>query len=103
MKKCIAFLLALVMTLGLAACGGSQPQMDLENASWDEILEAAKGTTVTFYGWGGDENRNNWLNTTVADYVKEHYDITLEVVGMPLWNFPCPTKPNTIFILINLF
>ena len=82
MKKCIAFLLALVMTLGLAACGGSQPQMDLENASWDEILEASKGTTVTFYGWGGDENRNNWLNTTVADYVKENYDITLEVVGM---------------------
>ena len=82
MKKCIAFLLALVMTLGLAACGGSQSQMDLENASWDEILEASKGTTVTFYGWGGDENRNNWLNTTVADYVKENYDITLEVVGM---------------------
>ena len=82
MKKCIAFLLALVMVLGLAACGGSQAQIDLENASWDEILEAAKGTTVTFYGWGGDENRNNWLNTTVADYVKENYDITLEVVGM---------------------
>ena len=82
MKKCIAFLLALAMLLGLAACGGSAPQMDLENASWDEILEAAKGTTVTFYGWGGDENRNNWLNTTVADYVKEYYDVTLEVVGM---------------------
>ena len=82
MKKCIAFLLALLMLLGLAACGGSAPQMDLENASWDEILEAAKGTTVTFYGWGGDENRNNWLNTTVAEYVKEKYDITLEVVGM---------------------
>ena len=82
MKKIIAFLLAVVMLLGLAACGGSEPQTDLENASWDEILEAAKGTTVTFYGWGGDENRNNWLGTTVADYVKENYDITLEVVGM---------------------
>ena len=82
MKKIIAFLLAAVMLLGLAACGGSEPQTDLENASWDEILEAAKGTTVTFYGWGGDENRNNWLGTTVADYVKENYDITLEVVGM---------------------
>ena len=82
MKKIIAFLLDAVMLLGLAACGGSEPQTDLENASWDEILEAAKGTTVTFYGWGGDENRNNWLGTTVADYVKENYDITLEVVGM---------------------
>ena len=82
MKKTLALLLAAVMLLGLAACGGSEPQTDLENASWDEILEAAKGTTVTFYGWGGDENRNNWLGTTVADYVKENYDITLEVVGM---------------------
>ena len=82
MKKTLALLLAAVMLLGLAACGGSEPQTDLENASWDEILEAAKGTTVTFYGWGGDENRNNWLNTTVADYVKENYGITLEVVGM---------------------
>ena len=37
-----------------------------------------------FYGWGGDENRNNWLNTTVADHVKENYGITLEVVGMDI-------------------
>lgn len=42
----------------------------------------AKGSTVTFYGWGGDENRNNWLNTTVADYLKKNHDITLQVVGM---------------------
>ena len=81
-----ALLLAGVLTLGLAACSGGTDtgagELDLESASWEEITAAAAGTTVTFYGWGGDENRNNWLNTTVADYVKEHYDITLEVVGM---------------------
>ena len=72
----------------LSACGGgsgegtSSPGLDLEAASWAEIVEAARGTTVTFYGWGGDENRNNWLNSAVADYVSERYDITLEVVGM---------------------
>ena len=82
MKKLIALLLAAVMVLGLAGCGAKEQEMDLANASWEEILEAAKGTTVTFYGWGGDENRNNWLNTTVAQHVKENYDITLEVVGM---------------------
>ena len=82
MKKAIALILAIVMLLSLTACGKKAEQIDLTNASWDEILEAAKGTTVTFYGWGGDENRNNWLNTTVADYVKENYDVTLEVVGM---------------------
>ena len=82
MKKIIALLLAVTMLLSLTACGKKTEKIDLENASWEEILEAAEGTTVTFYGWGGDENRNNWLNTTVADYVKENYDVTLEVVGM---------------------
>ena len=82
MKKLIALLLAAVMVLGLFGCGAKKQEIDLNNASWDEILSAAKGTTVTFYGWGGDENRNNWLNNTVAPYVKENYDITLEVVGM---------------------
>ena len=83
MKRMIALLLAVVMVLGLTACGTKKnEEIDLANASWEQILEAAKGTTVTFYGWGGDENRNNWLNTTVADYVKENYDVTLEVVGM---------------------
>ena len=82
MKKIIAFLLVMVMVLGLTACAGAKNDFDPAAASWDEILEEAKGTTVTFYGWGGDENRNNWLNTTVADYVKENYNVTLEVVGM---------------------
>ena len=82
MKKLISLLLAAVMVLGLLGCGAKEKEIDLQNASWEEILAAAKGTTVTFYGWGGDENRNNWLNTTVAQHVKENYDITLEVVGM---------------------
>lgn len=82
MKRILALALAVLMVLGLAGCGSKAEAMDFTTASWDEIVEAAKGTTVTFYGWGGDENRNNWLNTTVADYVKENYDITLEVVGM---------------------
>ena len=83
MKKIIVLTLVLAMLLGLTACGGKKTeQIDVAGASWEEILEAARGTTVTFYGWGGDENRNNWLNTTVADFVKENYDITLEVVGM---------------------
>ena len=82
MKRLFAFVLAFIMLLSLTGCGKKAETVDPANASWEEILEAARGTTVTFYGWGGDENRNNWLNTTVADYVKENYDITLEVVGM---------------------
>ncbi len=81
-KQIAALLLAIALLLNLSACGAQKETIDPSAASWEEILAAARGTTVTFYGWGGDENRNNWLNTTVADHVKEHYDITLEVVGM---------------------
>ena len=74
------------MALSLCACAkpAEPAAIDLESAGWDAIAEAAEGSTVTFYGWGGDENRNNWLNTTVADHVKENYGITLEVVGMDI-------------------
>ena len=82
MKRLTALVLALLLVLSLTACVSTKPETDLANAEWDQIVADARGTTVTFYGWGGDENRNNWLNTTVADYVKENYDITLEVVGM---------------------
>ena len=82
-KKILPLILALTMLLSLAACGEKPgSEIDLSGASWDEIVEAARGTTVTFYGWGGDEERNAWLTTTAADYMKREYDITLEVVGM---------------------
>ena len=87
MRKLLALLLAFTLLFSFNGCGQKQSgtqKLDLSSAEWDEIVEAARGTTVTFYGWGGDENRNNWLNTTVADYVKEHYDIALEVVGMDI-------------------
>ena len=87
MRKLLALLLAFTLLFSFNGCGQEQSgtqKLDLSCAEWDEIVEAARGTTVTFYGWGGDENRNNWLNTTVADYVKEHYDIALEVVGMDI-------------------
>ena len=87
MRKLLALLLAFTLLFSFNGCGQKQSgtqEFDLSSAEWDEIVEAARGTTVTFYGWGGDENRNNWLNTTVADYVKEHYDIALEVVGMDI-------------------
>ena len=52
MKRMIALLLAVLMLLGITACGSKKTEeIDLANATWEEILEAAKGTTVTFYGW----------------------------------------------------
>jgi len=87
-KKVFALMLALAMTVSLCACGGggsqAEKQADVSSMSWDEIVEQAKGSKVAFYGWGGDENRNKWLNGTVADYLKKNYDIEFEYVGMDI-------------------
>ena len=94
LKKLTALLLAGMMTLSLAACGGNAEQSakqedkktekSVEEMSFDEMKEMAKGSTVTFYGWGGDEKLNEWLDNTFAPQMKEKYDITMERVPMDI-------------------
>lgn len=55
-----------------------------EDMTFEEMKEAARGTTVTFYGWGGDEKLNQWLDNTFAPVMKEKYDITMERVPMDI-------------------
>ncbi len=55
---------------------------NLDITNWNSICSAAKGQSVSFYGWGGSEVRNQWLDTDVATALKEKYDITLKRVPM---------------------
>lgn len=55
-----------------------------DNGSFDSLLEQAKGTSVTFYGWGGDEKLNAWLDTVYAPRMKEKYEIELKRVPMDI-------------------
>lgn len=64
---------------GRRACTG-----DIDYADWDAVLAAAKGQTVSWYGYGGDEARNTWINTVLAPALKDKYDITLDLVGMDI-------------------
>jgi putative spermidine/putrescine transport system substrate-binding protein len=92
MKKILAMLMSLTIMLSQVACGKDNSSTNnvttnntnIESMSWEEIVEQAKGTTVTFYGWGGDEDLNNWLDTTFAPRMKEKYDITMERVPMDI-------------------
>lgn len=59
-------------------------QEDYQSMTFDEIIELAKGTKVTFYGWGGSDTRNRWLEEVYAPFVKENYDVDVEIVGMDI-------------------
>lgn len=89
-KRILTALLAAAMTFSLAACGngtGSSSQEQngsVDDMTFDEMVEAAEGTTVTFYGWGGDEKLNDWLDNEFAPVMKEKYDITMERVPMDI-------------------
>ena len=85
MKKFISILMISIMMLSMVACGKSNDKAkNVDNMKWEEILQEAKGSTVTFYGWGGDEELNAWLDNVFAPKMKEMYDITMERVPMDI-------------------
>lgn len=86
-RRITAAVLAAAMMLSLGACSGSGRTQDtggsqagdtgssqpgMENMTFEQMKEAAKGTTVTFYGWGGDEKLNRWLDDEFARVMKEN-------------------------------
>ena len=94
-KRVVSVLLAATMVLSLTACGSrndesssekkeAKEEVNIEDMSFDELKEEAKGSTVTFYGWGGDEKLNAWLDDVFAPAMKEKYDITMERVPMDI-------------------
>lgn len=92
-RKLVSVLLCAALAFGMVAfpaCssqGGGAASITAESSvdlsNWDAVVEAAKGTEVTFYGYGADETFNKYMTGTVKDYMKEHYDIDFEWIGMP--------------------
>lgn len=90
-KRVISVIMAVTMTGTIITLGGCTSEksdkkntLAIEDMTFDEMKEAAKGTTVTFYGWGGDEKLNEWLDNTFAPVMEEKYDITMERVPMDI-------------------
>lgn len=88
MRKKIALFIAVILMSSMfaAGCGNNTPQTNNNTSANDyvTIVQKAKGTTVTFYGWGGDQDRNKWLETVLVPEVKQKYDITLKIVPMDI-------------------
>lgn len=98
MKKILILLLSAFLIFNLAACTGESPKTETpvsevpaeetpadtqgEKSTFDEMLEEARGTTVTFYGWGGSQQTNDWIDGQLSEGMKRDYDITVKRVGM---------------------
>ncbi|MEF9839716.1 MAG: ABC transporter substrate-binding protein [Lachnospiraceae bacterium] len=92
-KRLLAVILAATMMVSMVACSAKKDtektkkvltNAQVEDMSYDELLKEAKGSQVTFYGWGGDENLNKWLDNVFAPNMKEKYDITMKRVPMDI-------------------
>ena len=81
MKKLYLVLLVAVSIL----IGGCKPrQTSAAPGDFSQALAGAAGKTVTFYGWGGDQAVNQWIDTVLASSLKEKYDVTLVRVPMDI-------------------
>lgn len=84
MKRLLSFVIIVIITVSFAACDkkDSNNNQNLSDKDWNSILISAKGTTVNFYGWGGDERTNRWIDDYLRKNLKEKYDINLKRVPM---------------------
>ena len=88
-KRLFTMFMLTVLLFSMAACSkkennAKEMETDIADMTFEEMVESAKGTTVTFYGWGGDEQLNQWLDNEFVPLMKEKYDITMELVPMDI-------------------
>lgn len=87
MKKWLIGMLTAGMLFSLAACKTSEKKETTSTESisnFSEAVKKSKGDTVTFYGYGGDEKANAWVDEVITPAMKEKYDITVKRVPMDI-------------------
>lgn len=84
MKKLGALIVCCVLLLSAVGCSVKKTEVFDLNADWDAITKQADGQKVSFYGWGGNEDLNKWIDNELAKTVKEKYNITIDRVPMDI-------------------
>lgn len=75
----------LALTVGLGAFASGEPEaerIDPLAVPFEEVIESARGTTVSFFMWGGSDMINAWIDGFVSDRMRELYDIEVDRVPM---------------------
>ena len=52
------------------------------SSTWDDILAAARGTTVNFYMWSGDDRINAYIDEWVSSRLRDEYGVTLNRIPL---------------------
>lgn len=91
-SKLMALIAALLLLLSACATPSAPSERNLEGsasatakapptyATWDEVLAAARGTTVNWYMWGGSDKINADVDNDIGRVVQETYGVTLNRV-----------------------
>ena len=74
----------IIMVFCASACNHADSPsftpVELRATPWDKITQQAKGSTVNFAMWGGEEARNRYFRSAVAETLLGQYGINLHVV-----------------------
>lgn len=86
MKKAFKLIFAFLLTVTawISPVMAAEESEDLSSLAFEELLDAADGGRVNFYGWGGDEKLNQWLDEVYGPALKEKYNITFNRVPMDI-------------------
>ncbi len=74
--------LAVLLLLSSAALAQTSDGVALKSMTWDQIVEDARGDTVTWFMWGGSDTINRYVSDHIGGILKRDYDITLNRVGV---------------------
>lgn len=88
-RRTLVTILIIATTLLLTVSGSTIAQDEMAGEllgevpgfdSWEEVLEAAEGTTVNWFMWGGSDTINTNVDKDIGDVVEEMYGIELNRV-----------------------
>ncbi|MFM8393833.1 MAG: ABC transporter substrate-binding protein, partial [Acidobacteriota bacterium] len=89
--RIVAILAALILVLAWLACrkreegGAGRAEIDpaqLSKMEWTDLERLARGTTVNYGMWAGDEARNRYFRGPFADELRQRYGIELRIVPL---------------------
>ncbi|MGL5439406.1 MAG: ABC transporter substrate-binding protein [Filifactoraceae bacterium] len=84
MKKLLGLLLIFAFLISVfSSCSTEEKITNVsEYKDWEQVLSEGRGKSVTIFMWGGNDGVNRYMDTYVAKYMKDNYDILVKRVPL---------------------